>query len=291
MRKEHRAGHELPALTDNLSTPVVGEWAEDKYRLVHLYAKLFTTSMRGKWSRLIYLDLFAGAGRSTVRGSGRILPGSPTLALSLDPPFDRYVFCEAKTDLLEALDQRVVRDFPGYAVDLVAGDVNEQVPTVRRLLPAPSSGEGTLTFCFVDPFSLKNLRFETLEGLCDRPRRRIDFLVLIPTGYDATRNEWIYAEDDRSDVVERFLGNPDWREEWSAAKTRGVRFETFIVDAFGASMQRLDYIYNGIGETQLIRLPSNKAPLYRLALFSRHKLGAKFWREVRKYAPDQRSLF
>lgn len=247
--------------------------------------------MRGKWSRLVYLDLFAGTGRSTVGGSGRVLPGSPTLALSLDPRFDRYVFCEAKPELLDALKERVARDFSGCAVEFVAGDVNKQVPTIRRLLPPPSGGESALTFCFVDPFSLKNLRFETLERLCERPRRRIDFLVLIPTGYDATRNESRYAEGEGSNVVERFLGNPRWREEWAAAKVRGIRFEMFIIDAFGASMQRLDYIYNGIGETQLIRLPSNNTPLYRLALFSRHQLGAKFWREVRKYAPDQRSLF
>lgn len=287
-----RSSSQFPELVDDgLPMPEVGEWAEDKYRLVRLYSTLFTVSMRGKWDRLVYLDLFAGAGRSKVRTSGRILPASPTLALGLDPPFDHFIFCERDQKWLRALEQRVARDFPGRSVELIPGDVNEKAEAIRRLLPSPSGSESTLIFCFVDPYSLKNLHFSTIEELCERPRRAIDFLVLIPTGFDATRNVWTYTEAEKSDAVDQFLGYSAWREEWAAQRDRGAHIATFITDAFGAAMERLGYIYSGIGETQLIRLPSKNVPLYRLALFSRHKLGAKFWREVRKYAPDQRSLF
>jgi three-Cys-motif partner protein len=282
--------YELPPVDDDgLPAPEVGEWAEDKYRRVHLYAKLFTRSMRGKWDRLVYLDLFAGAGRSRVRQTSRLLPGSPTLALTLDPPFDRYVFCEQAPDLLDALAERVSRDFPARSVTIVPGDVNERVEALVRALPSP--GERALTFCFVDPYSFKNLDFSTLRTLATRPRPPIDFLVLIPTGYDATRNQWIYTEPDRTRVLDRFLGKSDFRERWPAAQARGIPFERFVTDAFGAAMQRLDYIYDGTRETDVIKMPVKNVPLYRLALFSRHRLGAKFWREVKKYAPDQRSLF
>lgn len=161
---------------------------------------------------------------------------------------------------------------------------------IRRRLPPPFGQESALTFCFVDPFSMKNLHFQTIEELCEQPRRAIDFLVLIPTGYDATRNEWLY-ESEKSDVVDRFLGDATWRQGWDPARARGTDFARFVTDSFGAAMERLGYIYSGFGETQVIRLPVKNVPLYRLALFSRHRLGAKFWREVRKYAPDQRSLF
>ena len=83
---------EIPILEDvGPLTPEVGDWAEDKYRLVKLYANLFTTSMRRKWEELIYIDLFAGAGRARVRGAERIVPASPLLALSVDPRFDRHM--------------------------------------------------------------------------------------------------------------------------------------------------------------------------------------------------------
>jgi len=38
-------------------------------------------------------------------------------------------------------------------------------------------------------------------------------------------------------------------------------------------------------------LTEKSVRLYRLAFFSRHELGRKLWRQVMKYAPDQRSLF
>jgi three-Cys-motif partner protein len=244
--------------------------------------------MRSKWDRLVYLDLFAGAGRSRVRQTSRLLPGSPTLALTLNPPFDRYIFCEQEVGRREALAERARRDFPSRSVTIIPGDVNEQIDEVIRALPP--LGERALTFCFVDPYRFKDLRFASLRALA-KPRRPIDFLVLIPTHIDATRNQRRYAESERIEGVDHFLGDAAWRERWRDAQTRGVSFESFVTDEFGAAMQRLDYIYEGKRDTDLIRTPSKNVPLYRLALFSRNKLGAKFWREVKKYAPDQRSLF
>lgn len=279
---------EIPILEDDgLPTPEVGDWADDKYRLVNLYTRLFTTSMRGKWDRLVYLDLFAGPGRVRVKGTDRVLPGSPTLALSLDPPFDLHILCEQDPTSMGTLQRRVERDFHGRDVQFLQGDANRNVDDVLATLPMGSSQHGVLSFCFVDPYGMQNLQFSTISELA---QRRMDFLVLIPTGYDATRNQELYA-DEESTVVERFLGNPRWRQEWRMARGSGTSFDVFITDAFGASMKGLGYIYKGVADTQPIRLTSKNVLLYRLALFSQHELGGKFWRQVKKYAPDQRSLF
>ena len=63
-----------------------------------------------------------------------------------------------------------------------------------------------------------------------------------------------------------------------------------MTDAFGRSMKGLSYIYEGFGSSHLVRSSEKKLRLYRLVLFSRRPLGAHFWREVQKYAPDQRPL-
>lgn len=280
--------YEIPTLVDDgLLTPEVGPWAEEKYRLVNLYATLFTTSMRGKWEQLAYVDLFAGSGRSRIRETERIVPASPTLALSLEVPFDRYVFCEADSELMDALIQRVRRDFGHLDVRFVPGNVNSNVPSILTELPKPSPGNKVLAFCFVDPFGLSNLRFATIEQLA---ARYMDFLVLVPSGYDATRNQGIYLEPANR-TIDRFLGSPDWRERWEKDRIEGQTFDAFITNEFGESMRRLRYLYEGVEATQIVRLGGTKrARLYRLALFSRKSLGAKFWREVRKYATDQRSF-
>lgn len=278
---------EIPTLEDDgLETPEVGSWAEEKYRLVKLYASVFTTSIRDKWDELVYLDLFAGCGRARLRDSGRIVPASPFLALTLEHPFGRYIFCERDFDLLNVLQRRVQGEHPEIDARYIQGDVNQQAPRILGQLPRPSSQYKVLAFCFVDPFGLKNLHFETLATLADR---YMDFLVLVPTGYDATRNEERYLEED-DETVGRFLGLPGWREEWVLAKQSGRTFDRFMTDTFGQCMSSLHYIYEDIDSTQLVRSTEKNLRLYRLVFFSRHKLGAKFWAEVRKSASPQRNL-
>jgi three-Cys-motif partner protein len=276
---------ELP--DDGLPTPEIGTWSEEKYKLVTNYATLFTTAMRGKWDELVYLDLFAGAGRSRVKETQRILPGSPLIALDLPHCFNRYVFCEKNRRLMAALKQRVSRDYAGAHVRFVDGDVNDKVPEIETHLPIAGLDHRVLTLCLVDPFSMSNLRFETIRRLA---RRYVDFLTLIPTGYDATRNEGRYLSPSFQ-IVDRFLGNPFWREEWAAARGRRETFDVFVANAFGHSMKQLGYKYEGVHYSYLVRLPGRRVRLYRLVLFSRSELGEKFWKESKKYTTDQRTLF
>lgn len=279
---------ELPTLDDDgLLTPDVGDWAEDKYRLVKLYATLFTTSMRGKWDELVYVDLFAGAGHAAIRGTQRIVPASPLVALNIDHRFDRYVFSEADSEKLDVLKKRVQRGFPDVDCRFVAGDVNENVSALLEELPQYHRGRKVLGFCFADPYRLSHLKFETIAALASR---YMDFLVLIPSGMDAHRNESIYTKPSNT-TLDEFFGRTDWREEWAEEKKQGRPFERFVTDAFGESMKRLDYLYEEIENPLLVRLTEKNVPLYRLALFSRHPLGGKFWKAARKSADPQRSLF
>ena len=87
---------------DGLMTPEVGGWAETKYRLLALYDELFSTGMKNKWDQRVYVDLYAGGGYSRIQGTSRFLKGSPIIALTVNHPFDKYIFCEGREDLLAA---------------------------------------------------------------------------------------------------------------------------------------------------------------------------------------------
>ena len=67
-----------------------------------LYSTLFSSGMKDKWGKHIYLELYAGAGYSKIRGSSKLIVGSPLLALSVKHPFDKYVFCEEDPEKLDA---------------------------------------------------------------------------------------------------------------------------------------------------------------------------------------------
>ena len=92
----YNAGVALRALhaeDDGLICPEVGGWAENKYRLLALYDKLFSTGMKNKWDQRVYIDLYAGAGYSRIQGTKTVLMGSPIIALTVPDTFDKYIFC------------------------------------------------------------------------------------------------------------------------------------------------------------------------------------------------------
>ena len=125
---------------DGLPCPDVGSWAETKYRLLALYDELFSTGMKYKWDQRVYIDLYAGAGYARVKGTKKILKGSPILALTVTHPFDKYIFCEENLEKLNALEVRAQRIAPdakvgrvGAALELVPDHAHELVSSPRRL--------------------------------------------------------------------------------------------------------------------------------------------------------------
>jgi three-Cys-motif partner protein len=266
----------LPSLEDDgLITPEVGAWAEYKYRLVWNYATMFASSMKNKWDARVYIDLFAGAGRSKIKNSRQIVPASPLLALNIPHPYDKYIFCDNEAEKRKALKSRVKRDYP---------DAN--VATILSEIPKHSSNYRVLSFCFADPYNLKNLSFLTIKKLSDK---YIDFLILLPTSMDAHRNLDYYIEPSNT-VIEDFTGSTDWRMSWNTAESKGQEFGLFVADLFGRQMASLKYIYKGISDMILVRSIDKNLPLYHLAFFSRNKKGYDFWQEAKKYSDDQLKL-
>jgi hypothetical protein len=73
--------HLRTADSDGLKITPIGRWALDKYRLVSLYCRLFSTGMKDKWPNRVYLELCAGSGFSQIDGTNQVYWGSPLLAL------------------------------------------------------------------------------------------------------------------------------------------------------------------------------------------------------------------
>jgi three-Cys-motif partner protein len=279
--------HQLPTLVhDNLITEEIGNWGEEKYQLLNIYVQLFSAAMKNKWNCRVYIDLFAGSGRSRVKGTARIVAGSPLIALNVDPPFDQYIFCEKNKEKLSALETRVRRDYSRAKVVFQAGDANEVTSQILEKIPQHKPDFRVLTFCFVDPYNLGDLAFDTIHRLSER---FIDFLVLIATDMDASRNISRY-EVPTNTTVERFLGVSQWRAEWAIARENGDTFSSYLMNRFSRQMEARRYIRAPIEETKLVRSTEKNLPLYRLALFSRHELGKKFWEQSRKYSDDQLDL-
>ncbi len=231
----------------------------------------------------IYLDLFSGPGHSRLRGSRRHFLGSPLISLSLPDPFDRYVFCDANPDAIVALRKRVARQSPGVNAHLVLGDANDQVDEIIQNLPGE---ERVLSFCFLDPYKL-NIEFATVRQLAEG--RNIDFLILLALYVDANRNIELYVKEE-SEVIDRFLGDRDWRVGWKAAQAERRSFVAFLAEEYSRRMASLGYLPMSLDQMVKIRTHEKRLPLYYLAFYSRHPRGLGFWEQVRAYSSDQLDL-
>lgn len=270
---------------DGLVSPDVGRWAETKYRLVSLYDELFSTGMKNKWDQRVYIDLYAGAGYSRIRGTSRILKGSPTLALSVSHPFDKYIFCEEDVEQLEALKSRTERIAPTADVSYVSGSCDSQIEAICACIPKHSQNHTVLCLCLVDPFDF-GIKFDTLRKLSGS---FVDFLVLLAIGMDASRNYRHYV-DGNSRKIDEALGNTEWRERWKNLEARRKGFRPFLASEFSKSMESLHYLRQDLHQMKLVRSDDKNLPLYYLALFSRSKTASKFWNEVLKYSTNQSSF-
>lgn len=272
---------------DGLLTATVRRWSLLKHRLLDLYVTLFSTGMKYQWGQRVYIDLFSGPGRARITGTKRIVETSPLIALRIPDPFDKYIFCDKTSDAMAALRNRVDRDFPEANASYLVGDCNELVDRIVGEIPKASSTRTVLSFCFADPYGIKDVKFQTIRRLS---HSRMDFLILLALAMDANRFESLYVRETNR-VVDDFLGRTDWRRRWVEAKARRISFRHFLAKEFADQMTALGYLPAGLERMKEVRSDEKNLPLYHLAFFSKSNRGYKFWDQVLKYGTDQLSLF
>jgi three-Cys-motif partner protein len=274
---------------DGLILPVVGIWALRKHKAFGYYSQIFATSMRRKWECRVYLDIFAGAGKARIRGTQKIIAGSPLLSLNAEDPFDKYIFCDKNPQNIDALTRRVGDYFPKRNCTFVPGDSNNCVDEMLKAIPRYSKSYRVLTLCIVDPYKASDIRFETIRGIAQRII--VDFLILIPSYMDINRNRGNYIKPT-CPYMDNYLGTDQWRENWQKRLSRKADFGLFIANEFCLRMKSLGYLYEGTSDLLLIRMETGKnLPLYHLAFFSKSRIGLEFWRQTKKGIADQLSLW
>jgi three-Cys-motif partner protein len=273
---------------DDLPLPEVGIWAITKHTKIEYYTSTFARSMKNKWDCRIYLDLFSGAGKCKIKGSNKIIPGSPLLALGINDPFDKYIFCEEDPDNMNALKTRIKLLHPDKDCFFILDNTNESLDQIFNAIPQFSSELTGLSLCVVDPFKAGDIYFTTLRYLAEH--LYIDFVILIPSYMDINRNEHNYTRSD-NDTIDKFIGTTEWRLAWEKRGRHLQNFGLFIADQFCKQMEKLGYIYETPEDLELVKMETGQnLPLYHLYAFSRKDLGLKFWRETKKNTNPQLKL-
>ncbi len=208
------------------------------------------------------------------------------LALGVQDPFDKYIFCEKETELCSVLNQRVLAKYESAKFTIISGDVNQNVGSILTEIPKFGKGSSCLSFCLVDPYKIGQLSFSTISELS---AVFMDFLVLIPSFMDVRRNQAIYLQEDDSSIA-TFVGDLTWRAKWAESERKGIKIGLFILDHFGQKMKELGYLYPGPEDAVTICVDGMSVPLYHLYLFSKNPRGVDFWRKTTSRFTDQPRL-
>jgi three-Cys-motif partner protein len=166
---------------------------------------IFTSSMKGKWDGLTYVDLFAGPGVCVVEGTGEELRGSPLLALDTAKAFDTVICVEQDDRARDALAQRIRAHGRGNTAEVLSGDCNAIIGQVIGRMP-----HGFLSLVFIDPEGVSGLDADTMRALADR-RLFVDLIILFPQQMSVNRNRWQWIGSVEDTPLDRVLDGRDWR--------------------------------------------------------------------------------
>lgn len=234
--------------------------------------------MKNKWPERHYVDLFAGAGAVELRDSNEVLKSSALIAATLPDPFTHIHLCERDPLRLDALRLRVSSIPQPNPPRFVAGDANEQI----RNLMEPIPSKDALCVTFADPYGL-HIDFDTIRHVASK---RSDLIVLLADNMDALRNWAEYYYNNPSSNLDRFMGEPGWRE--ALAKSSNDRLAGSLRDRYVQRLRTLGYKHFGFKLVQ----NSRQRDIYTLVYASRHELGLRFWEQANAIDQDgQRSLF
>ena len=111
-----------------------GDWTIQKLHIIEEYLKVYATVLKNQNVKKIYVDGFAGSGKTELKtksGSDEevatVVDGSALLSLKYN--FDEYYFLELDPERLAALQKHVQDQYPNKLrkVHFITGDCNEKL--------------------------------------------------------------------------------------------------------------------------------------------------------------------
>lgn len=269
----------------------VGPWARQKLDALEAYLIAYMSVMKNQRFDLVFVDAFAGAGVSRVRGASEpsddhppvllgdedetaaaeFILGSPHRALALARPFDHYHFIDLDPRRASVLGS--LRDsYPKLDVRVEVGDANASVQRI-----AAGFGRWDLRgVAFLDPYGA-HLHWATLEALA--ATRKFDVIINFPLAMAINRlvvRDGNIRPNWRAQLDSCF-GTPDWAAEaWFLQKTLWGEEVCKRPDAgdrlLSLYFRRLKAIFGHVAGPSLV-CNTRGAPLYHLIWASSNERG------------------
>lgn len=221
-----------------------GNHTEQKLEAVASYLQAYVTVMKKQRFKLTYFDAFAGSGASqSAADQGRpdsslledevfdaqtIIAGSPVRALSVEPPFDRYLFVDADPANVQSL-QDLIAGYPARQTKVLEGDANIHLSGFADFLEREWFERAVV---FLDPFGL-SVRWETVARLAATEKVDLWYLVPVLGMSRQIRSDGTFLPS--ADKIDELWGSSEWR-------AKAVRESEPIEDLFGQIDKRFEKV-------------------------------------------------
>jgi three-Cys-motif partner protein len=262
----------------------VGEWVEEKHRILTTYLSLHAKPRLGFLGKrrggATYIDVFCGPGRARIRDTTKYIDGSAVVAwkasVEQGAPFTTLYIADKDVTRRAACAERLQR--LGAPVVEVTGEALEAAYDIVSRID--QRGLDGLHFAFVDPYSLGALNLDLLQALASV--KRMDVLVHL-SAMDLFRN----LDRNLSGELHEFDAfAPGWRDKIPSGLSKDecrraiINHWKSLIDEMGMEAS---------ADLKPVR-NSNNRDLYWLLLIARHDLAQKFWRIALRSDTPQRGF-
>jgi len=178
-----------------------------KLNFLKYYLPKCTATISTDCSRSYYVDAFASSGKNRLRNSGRILEGSPLIALQTEPAFTNYIFIESNGWYYYQLLENIASHHDRLDIQSFFDDCNKLLPDVLARIPPNSP-----LFVFFDPEGIQELLWVTVEEVAKRSNAH---LIVTFSCMGVAR---CCQKRQDEDALDRFYGTRRWRDIASKRK-------------------------------------------------------------------------
>ena len=120
---------------DDFSMTAAEPWIRDKTAIIGQYLSSFVSNLHSQVDELVFVDLHASNGLYSLGSKREIFPASSLMALSLDLPIHRYIFCEQDNEQAGVLKIRINKYFRGKNIIQLEGRPEELIDRLKMYVP------------------------------------------------------------------------------------------------------------------------------------------------------------
>ena len=186
----------------------VGFWTEIKLEIIRKYASAYSLILsKQKYIHYVYIDGFCGPGKHISKNGTRFISGSPSIALKIDPPFERFYFIDMDPRKLDYLKRHVDDRNDVYCF---RGDCNAIL--LKEVFPIIKYENYMRALCLLDPYGL-HLDWQVIRSAGSSGV--IEIFLNFPVA-DMNRNVFRKRPEKVSknniERMNRFRGDESWRK-------------------------------------------------------------------------------